>query len=181
MNFIGILVIALGLSMDVLAIAIYKGLNLPKADLRSALVVGAYFGTFQVMMLFAGYFAATAFADSIRSFGWLASVLLFLLGIRMIIGSLRGGSESKDRSGSLSPAKMIPLTLVISVDALAVGVSFVLLDVNVFYAAAVIGITAFAAAVIGVKIGRTFGKRIGSGAELFGGAVLILIGLILLL
>jgi len=181
MNFIGILVIALGLSMDVLAIAIYKGLKLPKADLRSALIVGAYFGTFQVIMLFAGYFAATAFSDSINSFGWLASALLFLLGIRMIIGSLRGGSEGKDRSGSLHPAKMIPLTLVISVDALAVGVSLALLDVNIFSAVAVIGITAFATAVIGVKIGRRFGKKIGSGAELFGGIVLILIGIVLLL
>jgi len=181
MNIAGILIIALGLSMDVFAVAIYKGLKLAKADLRSALIVGLYFGTFQVIMMSAGYLAAASFAGGISSFDWIAFVLLSLLGIRMIVGSLRGGSEGRERSGSLRPEYMIPLTFVISVDALAVGVSFALLGVDIFPAVAVIGAIAFAAAIIGVRIGRRFGKRIGSGAELLGGVILVLIGLVILL
>ena len=99
----------------------------------------------------------------------------------MIIGSFRDGSECKDKSGSLRPAQMLPLAVAVSIDALAVGVSFAFLDVNIFSAVAVIGVTTLVMAMVGVRIGRMFGKKIGSRAELAGGIILVLIGLKILL
>jgi len=182
MNYIEIFVIALAVSMDTFAMAIYKGLNLKKADLRNALIVGAYFTSFQVLMPLAGYYAATMAAGSLSSFEWIAFALLCLLGIRMIIEGLRNNENKCNKKGeSLHPFQMVPIAFVVGIDAMAVGVSFAFLEVNIISAVALLGITALMMAMIGVRIGRRFGRRIGSRAELFGGAVLILIGLTMLL
>jgi len=183
MNLIGMFILALGLSMDAFAIAIGKGLSLSKVNLRNALIVGAYFGGFQVIMPLIGYFAATYFTG-ITSFDYLiAFALLTILGVRMIIESFREeGSEGEgDGKASLSPVHMIPLSLACSIDALAVGVSFAFIEIDVILAVIIIGIVTFVMSMIGVKAGRTFGDRIGSRAELLGGMILIAIGLQILL
>jgi len=181
MDLAWIFIIALGLSMDAFAIAIYKGLSLKEVTFGSAAIVGLYFGIFQAVMPLIGYYAASSIAGSTSSFEWIAFALLCFLGVRMIIGSFRDGSECKDKSGSLRPAQMLPLAVAVSIDALAVGVSFAFLDVNIFSAVTVIGVTALVMAMIGVRIGRIFGKKIGSRAELVGGMILVLIGLKILL
>jgi len=184
MNFIGILILALGLSMDAFAIAVCKGLDVKKVTFRTALIVGLYFGIFQAVMPLIGYFAAAQFSDSISSFGfWIAFALLTILGARMIWASFKGG-PARGQTGketSLRPLHMIPLALACSIDAMAVGVSFAFIEVEILSAILIIGAVTLLISMAGVKLGCVFGERIGSKAELIGGTILILIGLIILL
>lgn len=174
MSFIELFLIAAGLSADAFAVAVCAGLSMKKADLKSALTVGLYFGVFQAAMPVAGYFAATWFADKIAAYGhWIAFALLSFLGVKMIAGSF-----DKDGRNEVSVkfSRMLPLAVATSIDALAVGVSFAFLRVNVAPAALLIGVTTLALSVAGVKIGNVFGMRFKSKAEFAGGVILAGIG-----
>ena len=182
MQFVTILLIAVGLSMDAFAVAVCAGLTMPKVTPKKALIVGLYFGVFQAAMPIIGFFVARVFADKIIAYDhWIAFALLCFLGVKMILGSFKkdGGKESGE--ASLKPSKMLSLALATSIDALAVGVSFAFLRVSIVPAAAFIGITTLLLSMLGVKIGNVFGTRFKSKAELAGGIILILIGLKILL
>lgn len=202
MSLIELLILAVGLSMDAFAVAICTGLTMRKATTRKATVVGLYFGIFQAVMPLIGYFFATWFADKIIAYDhWVAFGLLGFLGGRMILESFTeegcpdrecpagncrdrdcpGGKRPDNSEASLKPAEMLPLALATSIDALAVGVSFAFLNVNILQAVAFIGITTFVFSVIGVNIGNTFGTKFKSKAELAGGFILVFIGLKILL
>ena len=182
MSGIELLLIAIGLSMDAFAVAICAGLTMPKATVRKALIVGVYFGLFQALMPVIGFFVATLFADKIIAYDhWVAFALLCFLGTKMALGSLKKEESQSNNETSLAPAKMLPLALATSIDALAVGVSFAFLRVNIAPAAAFIGITTLLLSMLGVKIGNVFGTKFKSKAELAGGIILILIGLKILL
>ena len=185
--------LAVGLSMDAFAVAVCAGLAMPRAALRKAAVIGLYFGAFQAAMPICGHFAATWLADKITAFDhWIAFALLCFLGGKMAAGSLKkdnghnkgSGGESCDVSGgigdvsggSLRPSKMLPLAVATSIDALAVGVSFAFLRVDIVPAASFIGLTTFLLSMLGVKAGNMFGAKLKSKAELAGGVILILIG-----
>ena len=185
MTIVELLLIAIGLSMDAFAVAICVGLAMAEASLKKACVVGCYFGGFQTIMPVAGFFVATLFADKIIAYDhFVAFALLCFLGGKMIAGSFKkeggpggpGGCEA-----SLGLAKMLPLAIATSIDALAVGVSFAFLRVSIAPAAAVIGAITFVISMLGVKIGNVFGAKFKSKAELAGGIILILIGLKILL
>ena len=182
MQFITILLIAVGLSMDAFAVAACAGLTMPKATLKKAFIVGLYFGIFQAAMPIIGYFAAMLFADRIIAFDhWIAFALLCFLGIKMIVESFKRDGARDAGEASLKPSKMLPLAIATSIDALAVGISFAFLHVNIAPAAALIGAVTLVLSMLGVKIGNVFGARFKSKAELAGGAILILIGLKILL
>lgn len=202
MSVIELFLIAVGLSMDAFAVAVCHGLSMKKADYRKALAVGLYFGIFQAAMPLIGYLVGAQFSNLIVDFDhWIAFVLLGIIGGKMIIGSFTkegctdrecpletctdrecpGGKRPDTEEASLKPARMIPLALATSIDALAVGISFAFLQVRIFSAISVIGITTFALSVLGVKIGNVFGTRFKSGAELAGGVILVLMGLKILL
>jgi len=202
MNITELFLIAVGLSMDTFAISICMGLTLPKADMKKALIVGLYFGIFQAAMPLIGYMAAIIFADKIIAYDhWIAFALLCFLGGRMLAGSLKkegcsdrvcpdgmcgdrvcpGGKKPDRTEASVKPARMLPLALATSIDALAVGVSFAFLRVRIVPAVSLIGITTFALSLAGVKIGKVFGAKLKSKAELAGGIILILIGVKILL
>ena len=202
MNFIELLLIALGLSMDAFAVSICVGLSIPKATVKAALITGLYFGGFQAAMPVIGYLAAKLFADKIISYDhWIAFVFLCFIGGKMIKESFEkencpdkenpaGLSGTREYPGtknpgnkemSLKPARMLPLALATSIDALAVGVSFVFLQVSIVPAASFIGIATLIISMAGVKIGKVFGKRFKSKAEFAGGIILMLIGLKILL
>ena len=173
--------LAVGLSMDAFAVAICTGLSKQKVTLRKALVVGIYFGAFQAGMPLIGFSVARLFADMIINFDhWIAFALLCFLGGKMILGSFKKTEQSEEEP-SPGPKHMLPLAIATSIDALAVGVSFAFLQVNVILAVLVIGITTFVLSVAGVKIGNIFGMRFKSKAELAGGIILILIGLNILI
>ncbi len=202
MGLIELFILAVGLSMDAFAVAICTGLTMRKATARKAAVVGLYFGVFQAVMPLIGYFIATWFADEIIAYDhWVAFGLLGFLGGKMILESFTregcpdrecpagncrdrdcpGGKRPDSSEASLKPAAMLPLALATSIDALAVGVSFAFLRVNILEAVAFIGITTFALSMFGVKIGNIFGARFKAKAELAGGIILTLIGVKILL
>ena len=178
MNFIELFLLAVGLSMDTFAVAVCAGLTMTKADFKKSLIVGLYFGVFQAVMPLIGYVAAAQFAGMIDAYDhWIAFVLLCFIGGKMIAESFKSGECPCKEEISLTPAQMLPPAIATSIDALAVGVSFAFLRVNIVPAVSFIGITTLVISMIGVKAGNLFGIRYKSNAEFAGGVILILIGL----
>lgn len=181
MGFLELFLIAVGLSMDAFAVAICKGLSVRKLKLSHMLITGAYFGVFQAVMPLIGYYLGQTFESYITSFDhWIAFVLLSLIGANMIRESF--SKEEDEYNASFSFKTMLPLAVATSVDALAVGVTFGLMQgVNIFSAVGLIGVTTFVLSFFGVKIGNVFGSKYKSKAELAGGIILILMGIKILL
>lgn len=180
MRFAELFILAVGLSMDAFAVSICKGLSIRKLELRHALIVGAWFGAFQALMPAIGCLLGSAFAERIESVDhWVVFVLLGLIGGNMIREAL--GKEEEEADPSLAPVAMLLLAVATSIDALAVGVTFAFLRVDIVPAVALIGVCTFAISAVGVKVGNVFGSRYRAKAELLGGVVLVLIGLKILL
>ena len=179
MQFTKLLIIAFSLSMDAFAVAICKGLSVKKATLKQYLTVGIYFGLFQAVMPTLGFWLADKFQHLITSVShWIAFALLVLIGANMIKESFE---ESEELDDSFGFRTMLPLAVATSIDAMAVGVSFALIEVDIIPAALIIGCTTFVLSAIGLKIGNIFGTKYKSKAELVGGVVLILMGIELVL
>lgn len=180
MGILELFVIAVGLSMDAFAVAICKGLSVEKAEIKHCLITGLYFGGFQALMPLIGFFLGEKFQALITRYDhWIAFVLLALIGGNMIKESL--DKEQDALPPSFDFRAMLPLAVATSIDALAVGVTFAFLQVNILWAVALIGVTTFAFSWAGVKVGNLFGAKFKSRAEFFGGAVLILMGIKILL
>jgi len=180
MSFFELLTIGVGLAMDAFAVSVCKGLSMKKLTISKAGIVGLYFGAFQALMPMIGYFLGVGFKDSITAIDhWIAFVLLGLIGGNMIKEAL--GDEEECCDDDLSFKTMLMLAIATSIDALAVGVTFAFLNVNIYLAASIIGITTFVISVCGVKIGNVFGLKYKSKAELVGGVILILMGVKILL
>jgi len=180
-------IIAVGLSMDAFAVAVCKGLSIPKINWKKMCIIGLYFGFFQAAMPLIGYFLGVSFKQQINQFDhWIAFVLLVIIGGNMIRESFEKDHCSCDVRGgcsSLGFKEMVPLAIATSIDALAAGVTFaVLLDQNkTFTAVTFIGVITFCISVAGVKIGNVFGTKYKSKAEFFGGAILVLMAFKILL
>ena len=180
MSFPELLILAVGLAMDAFAVAVCKGLSLRTLKLQQALLVGVWFGLFQALMPALGWLLGSAFSGLVQSVDhWMAFVLLSIIGGNMIREGLQGDDENCDPS--LSFGVMFLLAVATSIDALAVGITFAFLNVSILLAVALIGVVTFTISAVGVKMGNLFGARYKSKAEFFGGAVLILIGLKILL
>ena len=180
MSILELFVIAVGLSMDAFAVAICKGLSVEKAEIKHCLITGLYFGGFQALMPLIGFFLGEKFQALITRYDhWIAFVLLALIGGNMIKESL--DKEQDALPPSFDFRAMLPLAVATIIDALAVGVTFAFLQVNILWAVALIGVTTFAFSWAGVKVGNLFGAKFKSRAEFFGGAVLILMGIKILL
>jgi putative Mn2+ efflux pump MntP len=176
MTCIEIVLIAIGLSMDAFAVSITLGLSVKKPTLREYALPGAYFGFFQALMPLAGYFAGTFFAESVKRFDhWIAFALLLFIGGKMVAESFSKDGEER-RENRFGFASMMLLSVATSIDALAVGVTFAFFDINIFIAVLIIGSVTFCISTAGVKIGNVFGTRFKSKAELFGGLVLVALG-----
>ena len=179
MHWLELFLIGVGLSMDAFAVSVCKGLSVPRVRLGHALTVGLYFGGFQALMPLVGYLLGSRFQNLITSVDhWIAFVLLCFIGVNMIRESL-GEDESLD--ASFSVLAMIPLAVATSIDALAVGITFAFLKVDILPAVALIGLTTFCLSAVGIKVGNVFGAKYRAGAERLGGIVLILLGLKILL
>ena len=184
MSVVELFILAVGLSMDAFAVAICKGLCMRKVTIKKAGIVGLYFGLFQAGMPMIGYILGSQFSDKISSIDhWIAFILLSLIGISMIKESLEKEekSECKTEEEELSFKNMSILAVATSIDALAVGVTFAFLKVNIIPEVSFIGITTLVLSMIGVKIGNIFGVKYKSKAELVGGIILILMGIKILL
>ena len=166
--------------MDAFAVAICKGLSVKKAGAGHVLTVGIYFGGFQALMPLVGFLLGFKFEKFIVSVDhWIAFVLLAVIGGNMIKEAL--GGEDDEVNDSFSFKTMLPLAVATSIDALAVGISFAFLGVDIVTAALLIGVTTFVISGAGVVVGNIFGAKYKAKAELAGGIVLILIGLKILL
>ena len=180
MSFFDLFLIAAALSMDAFAVAICKGLSVKKAGAKHILTVGVYFGGFQALMPLIGFLLGFKFEKFIVSVDhWIAFVLLAVIGGNMIKEAL--GGEDDEVNDSFSFKTMLPLAVATSIDALAVGISFAFLGVDIVTAALLIGVTTFVISGAGIVVGNIFGAKYKSKAELAGGIVLILIGLKILL
>ena len=216
MGLLELFILAIGLSMDAFAVSICKGLALPKINLKSAGIVGLWFGAFQALMPLIGYLLGVNFRSYIVSIDhWIAFVLLALIGANMIKEALSDDDEEEEAeirnlkrgpeegtigvcsldSCSISPTGQVALSradnrikeilgfktmfllaVATSIDALAIGITFAFLNVNIIPAISFIGVVTFTCSAIGVKIGNVFGLKYKSKAEIAGGVILILLG-----
>ena len=176
MDLLSLFLIAVGLSMDAFAVSVCKGLATPKYKLKYSMICGAWFGGFQALMPAVGYLLGVNFKKYITAIDhWIAFVLLALIGFNMIREALKNDDEGADPS--FTAKSMSQLAVATSIDALAIGITFAFLDVNIVAAVLFIGVCTFVISAAGVKIGSAFGTRFKSKAEIAGGAILIILGL----
>ena len=181
MSLLELLCVAVGLSMDAFAVAVCKGLATSTVKPRHMVVVGLWFGGFQALMPLLGYFVGASFKEYIEAYDhWIALVLLSAIGLNMIREAIWGDDE--EASCSFCVRAMLPMAIATSIDALIIGVTFALLpEVNITAAVLFIGVITFLLSAIGVKVGNLFGARYKARAELFGGIILVLMGIKILL
>lgn len=176
MGVVTLLSLAVAVSMDAFAVSICKGLALQKIKLKQYALVGLWFGGFQALMPVIGYFLGGKFMDKISSFDhWVAAGLLAIIGLNMIREALSKNEEKVDNS--LDIKTMFMLAVATSIDALAVGISLSVFDINIWLSVLCIGVTTFLFSAAGLKIGSLFGTRYKSKAEFLGGAILIILGI----
>ncbi len=181
MNVWELFFIAVGLSMDAFAVSVCKGLTARQGTAKRCLAAGAYFGGFQALMPLLGYLLGTGLASLVaRVDHWITFLLLGLIGLGMVRES-RACDDCQEMNGSFGPKVMLPLAVATSIDALAVGITFACLQVDILRSASLIGVTTLVLSCAGVKVGALFGGRFRSAAELAGGATLMFMGLKLLL
>lgn len=182
MNLVELFLIAVGLSMDAFAVSVCKGLAMKKCTVSKACLVGVYFGGFQALMPLIGFILGVQFEDVITSIDhWIAFILLGLIGVNMVREALGPDDDCDETDDSLDVKTMLGLAVATSIDALAVGVTFAFLKVNIVPAVCFIGVITFTLSAAGVKIGNVFGTKYKSRAEITGGVILILMGCKILL
>ena len=176
MSLITLFITAVGLSMDAFAVSICKGLAMKKLSWKKAIIIGLWFGGFQALMPLIGYLLGATFTSIVSDFDhWVAFFLLGIIGFNMIRDSFFKDDDKQDDNFSFRT--MLMLAVATSIDALAVGVSFAFLSVDLWVSVALIGITTFILSAIGLKIGNIFGNKYKSKAEFTGGIVLVLMGI----
>lgn len=176
--------IAVALSMDAFAVALCKGLCMRRLHYGQALVIALFFGGFQGLMPLIGWLLGTQFEQYVTPVDhWIAFVLLGYIGGKMIWDALHEDDEGLacDTEQRLDLKELLVMAVATSIDALAVGITFAFLQVQIIPAVLSIGLITFVLSFAGVAIGNRFGNRFQSKAQLLGGAVLMLIGLKILL
>lgn len=172
--------LAIALSMDAFAVSIGLGAKHKHNSKKMALMAAGYFGLFQAIMPFFGYWAGKGILGWVAAYApWVAFFLLLLIGAKMIYEFFNTGIE--DELKNITHQVMLVLAIATSIDAMAAGFALNLLNVNVFLSCFVIGFITFIFSYLGVLVGEKSGTKLENKAELFGGVVLILIGLKILL
>ena len=180
MNYTEIFLIAIGLSMDAFAVSLANGIIIKKIRLSDCLKFGLFFGIFQFIMPAIGWGLGTTVSGYISAFDhWIAFLLLGFIGVKMIYESLKSDDDGEEKS--LGFVNMTILAIATSIDALAVGISFAVMETRIFISSIIIGITTFIISFSGVILGKRLGVKLKTGAEVFGGIILISIGLKILI
>ncbi len=168
-----IIFISLSLATDAFAASICKGICLKKITLSNIFIIGLYFGLFQSVMPLIGYFISLTFKDLIINIDhWLAFILLFILGFNL----LKEAKNYDEGDDKLDFCSMFFLAIATSIDALAIGITFAFLKVDIILPIVIIGLITFILSVIGVIIGHRFGNHFQTLAKVVGGIILIFIG-----
>lgn len=179
MNNYELFAIAFALSMDALAVSICKGISLKCMSWKKATIIGLYFGIFQGIMPLLGYLLCYRFCRYIINIDhWISFILLSFIGLSMIKNSQE---EISNYDNTLNFLTMLTLAIATSIDALAVGITFAFMKVNIITAILTIGSITFVLSIIGVKLGNIFGIKYKDKSELLGGIILILIGIKILI
>ena len=184
MDFVELLLIGVGLSMDAFAVAICKGLGMSRLNMKQAAVIALFFGAFQAIMPLIGWAAGSWLADLITPIDhWVAFALLAFVGGKMLWDAFHEeDDENPDQmDAKLDLRELLMLAIATSIDALAVGITFAFLQTDIVPSVAIIGCTTFVISFAGVAVGHFFGARFEKPATIVGGVVLILIGLKILL
>ncbi len=184
MGIVELLLIGVGLSMDAFAVAICKGLGMSRLNVKQAAVIALFFGAFQALMPAIGWAAGSQFAEMITPVDhWIAFVLLAFVGGKMLWDAFHEEDEETTEAGDakLDLKELTMLAVATSIDALAVGITFAFLQVDIVSSAAIIGCTTFIISFAGVAVGHFFGARFERPSTIAGGVVLILIGVKILL
>lgn len=182
MGILEVFLIGVGLSMDAFAVSVCRGLKMQKLSISQTVLIAVFFGGFQALMPLVGWFLGTQFESYITAVDhWIAFVLLAIIGGKMIYDSFKGEDDDKNEKSVLNIKELLVMAVATSIDALAVGITFAFLSVNIWSSISIIGVTTFVLSAIGVFIGHKFGAKYKSKAELAGGVILILIGLKILL
>ncbi len=177
MDFITIVAVALGLSFDSFAVSLSYGIIRSKILFVQAARIAIVLAAFQAGLLVLGYFLGSIISEALKAADhWVALILLSFLGIKMIVDGMKRGKEdeAKDYSKILS---LLTVAVGTSIDAFAVGISFALLQIRIWYSAVIIGAVTFLASMAAIKIGKSAGNRLGNKVELIGGLILIAIGI----
>lgn len=181
MGIFEILIIAVGLSMDAFAVSICKGLSVCRVRPRNAVSVALWFGGFQALMPVLGFYLGVSFADVVASVDhWIAFVLLGIIGGHMIKEAFESDDSCKV-DPDFSFKTMLAMAVATSIDAFAIGVSFAFLQVNIWIAVFLIGLTTGIFSAVGIYLGNMFGILYKSKAEFAGGFILVAIGVKILL
>ncbi len=166
--------------MDSFAVSVSNGITFPSLKRKQLFRIALCFAFFQGAMPFLGWFLGHSFINYIQSFDhWIAFGLLSLIGGKMVYESLNGNNSETIKN--LGARTVIIQSIATSIDALAVGISFAVLKINIFSAIVIIASTTFIISLLGLKMGRTIGDKLSHRAELIGGAVLIILGIKILL
>lgn len=186
MGILDLFVIGVGLSMDAFAVAICKGLGMHRINLRHAFVIALFFGGFQALMPLIGFFLGSYLAEFVNPIDhWIAFGLLAFIGAKMLWDAFKpdadDGQSDSAQEEALDLKELLMLAVATSIDALAVGITFAFLEVNIWIAITVIGLTTFALSFAGVVVGNRFGARYERPSTIVGGIVLIGIGVKILL
>jgi putative Mn2+ efflux pump MntP len=182
MDFLSVLIIALGLSADCFAVAISGGAAQSKFSILKMCRLALVFGFFQFIMTVIGWLLGNTVVDFIASFDhWIAFALLLIIGGKMIWESFEKNDEKKEAIDITRGITVITLAIATSIDALAVGLSISFLKINIIYPGSVIGITAFILTAAGFWMGKKVSVILGKRAQLAGGIILIAIGVRILL
>lgn len=182
MSIIELIMIALGLAMDAFAVSICKGLNMKKINYRHGMIYAISFGLFQAVMPLLGWILGKQFEQYITSIDhWIAFLLLAMIGINMLKESKEKDECQTCTEERLDLKELLMLSIATSIDALAVGITFAFLKVDIVVAISLIGIITLFISFIGILIGNKFGLHYKEKAEIAGGIILILIGLKILL
>ena len=177
MSFIEIFLVGIGLSMDAFAVAVTNGITCIGIRPKSIIKVGFFFGLFQALMPTIGFFLGMLFADFVKNVDhWIAFLLLFFIGGKMLYDVFFGKEE--EESCTIATKALLMQAVATSIDALAVGIGFSVLEgeFNIWSSASVIGITTFVLSIIGVFLGKYVGGKLGKYAQIAGGLILISIG-----
>lgn len=179
MGFIELVLIGVGLAMDAFAVSVCKGLAMKTVNRVHCIVIAVFFGGFQFLMPILGWLLGKQFQSYIQSVDhWIAFGLLVFLGIKAIVETIREKDEADDgkEECSLDFRELFLMAIATSIDALAVGITFAFLKVDIMSASGIIGIVTFILCIFGVFVGNIFGSRFKKKAAVAGGVILILIG-----
>lgn len=180
MDLLTILLIAIGLSMDSFAVSIANGLSLQNLDLKKTILIASSLAFFQAIMPLLGWLAGIGVEKYIREIDhWTAFLLLSIIGSKMLYEAIVDSDDEKVKELKLT--SLLAQSIATSIDAFAVGISFAFLNTSITFPVLIIGIVTFGFSLLGLKIGKIFGDKLGKSVEFFGGIVLIGIGVKILI